>query len=77
VGVNKDGGQIGAQVTHSRNCKEVARKLESLQAWTIPHRYFFGPKSCIRQNTGVEYLAIEDVFEKMKDSHFLRQMLGQ
>jgi hypothetical protein len=82
VGVNKDEEPVIAQVTHSSNCQEVARKLGSLQTWTTqtritPHRYFFGPKSCLRQNTGVEYLAIEDVFDEMKDSHFLRQMLGQ
>ena len=76
VGVNKNGAQVVAQVTQSRNCKEVAEKLESLQAWTTPYRNFFGPKSCLRQNTGVEYLAIEDVFAKMRNTHLLEQMLG-
>ena len=77
LGINKDGERVVAQVTHSSNCKEVAKKLELLQAWSAPYRYFFGPKNCLRENIGAEYITIEDVFARMRSAAFLEHMIAR
>jgi hypothetical protein len=61
-----DGGEsIIAQVTHSVSHRTIRGKLERLKKYQSADTIlvFFGPKSCRFQDAGVQYIAIESVFD--------------
>lgn len=60
-------GEIIAQVTHSTNHAKVKSKLNQLREYesTSTNLIFFGPEHCRIDDSAVQYIAIEEVFDSL------------
>jgi len=63
-GIDGDGNNIIAQVTHGTTQFDVDRKLKILEEYTDRNAtfIFFGPERFSRENAKIQYIAIEKVF---------------
>jgi len=78
-GINRDGTTIYAQVTHTRQKNKISEKIERLKEVTSGEDrvFFFGPRDLRLFEGGLEYIDIEDVFDRLtsSDDRVYREMI--
>lgn len=69
IGLDESGNKVFAQVTHSKNKKQIKKKIENLIDYQSNGNklYFFGPNESKTELDGVEFITIDSVFEKLEE----------
>jgi len=71
VGINRQGKNVYAQITHYNNTNKILEKIEKLKYYKSKNSllFFFGPESQEIKNNDVKYISIEEVFSILTSDH--------
>lgn len=84
-GINRQGRNVLAQVTHSTDSEEISEKIKKLKQYKSkgPILIFFGPESQEMHDEDVRYISIKEVFDSLTSNHksayyrMVSEMLGR